>query len=183
MIRTRLLGLDELRRTFAQLPGDLGKKVLRRGAGAGARVIKPAVIEEAPQAARPHRKGVPTGVLKRAAIIKFVREQSNDEQATYIVTFRQGKKAQRAGKGGTNVDAYYAKYVERGHKIVPRSKRIGIDRRGRAINAVTKRQRQKESNRFVPGKFFFAKAVERTQAAALRAMVETMNEEVRKVLP
>lgn len=182
MIRTRLLGLADVKRRFAQAPADVSKKTLRRGASAGARAMKPVVIAETPQADRPHRKGVMPGLAKRAVIIKYARELSNDDQATFLVTYRQGKRAQRVGKRGANLDAYYVKYVERGHKIVPRSRRVGTDRRGRAINAVTKRERQRLAgeNR-VPGKFFFARAIARSQAAALHAMVDTMSDDLRQV--
>lgn len=172
--QTRIIGLDELKGRFAQLPTEIGKKVLRKGAGAGARVIKAAEIAGAPEK---------SGRLKRAAIIKFVREQSTDDQALYVVTFRQGKKQQavKRGRGAkqtiVNLDAFYAKWVERGHRIVGRRKKGGTKRaRGRALRAL----RSASSGR-VLGLFFFAKALAASSDKALRAQVDTMLTEIRKL--
>lgn len=178
--QTKIIGLDELKARFALLPTDISKKVLRKMGSAGARVIKTAVIAGTPVAAQPHRRGVSPGLLRRAAIIKFVREQSSVDQATYIVTYRQGKKAQSIGKRQVNLDAFYARWVERGHKIVPRSKRVGT-RGGKARYAESKRARQQKAAGRVAGLFFFAAALRVSQAKALTAMVDTGSSEIRRL--
>lgn len=119
-------GLDELNRKLKELPIKLQKTIVRKALGAGSQVIKKAAIALAPISSMPvhRRKGRVTqpGVLKAAAIVKFVREQSNDTQSVEIITFRRGPKAQRVGKTASNKDAFYASWVEFGHKIVPRFK-------------------------------------------------------------
>lgn len=177
---TRVLGLDDLKRRFAQLPTQFGKKVLRKGAGAGARVIKVAQIAGAPKK---------TGRLKSAAIIKFVRERSNDNQATYIVTFRQGRRQQalKRGRGKSaklvNLDAYYARFVERGHRNVARFKGKYTDYRlrgGRRLTGLS--ARRKASNTSTPPHPFFAPALRASQSAALDAEVMAMEVEAKKLL-
>lgn len=125
---TKVQGLEELKATLAKLPIEIGRKVLRQGTSAGAAKLKGFLKAEVPQR---------TGTLQRSAIIKFVRENSNDTQAVYIVTFRRGKKAQarsatskKTGKTRqvANKDAFYASYVEFGHKVVPRKSKGGGQR-------------------------------------------------------
>lgn len=162
---TRVLGLDELKAKFKQAPTDVSKKVLRRMGSAGAKAFKPAVIAATPRL---------TGRAKAAVIVKFTRENSNDTQATYIVTYRTGKKQQRVKRGRgknariVNLDAYYIKWVERGHR-----KRVG-KKRGKAL--------RQAGGGMVPGKFFFAKALRETHDKALRGMIDTGNTEMKKVL-
>lgn len=171
-------GLDELKQKFAALPGKIGKKVLRKGAGAGAQIVKAAEIAGAP---------VKSGRLKAAFIVKFVRESSNDEQATFIVTVRQGKKQRQLKRGrGKNakivdLDAYYAKWVERGHKNVARPKKTDLRLTGRRRRSNIAARRA-ASNSVTPPHPFFAPALSRSQTKALDAMVKTMTDETVKAI-
>jgi HK97 gp10 family phage protein len=169
-------GLDELKAKFAFVSREAGKTVLRKGASAGAQVIKRAVIPNIPVAPAPHRKGQQPGVLKRSILVKFIREQSNETQAMFVVTFRQGKRMTAKGR-----DAFYAKWVERGHRIVPRSRRIGTYR-GKALNAKTLRARRADASGFVPGRFFFRDSIAASQRAAGDKIVLVMTEEMKKVI-
>lgn len=114
MAEFEVKGLAELKRKLDQIPRDIAKKLLRRGVGTAAGEAK-----RAAQGLAPYR----TGVLKRSAIVKFDRTQSNATQAVFLVTFRRGKKLQAGaaiGKRGkvrrTSADAFYASWVEFGHK-------------------------------------------------------------------
>jgi HK97 gp10 family phage protein len=98
----QLSGLDEIKRRFAAQPALIATKVLRKGVLAGANLVKKAAIAETPFV---------TGTLRRAAIVKFVSENSNATQVEYIVTFRKGKRQRSKGR-----DSYYASWVEFGHK-------------------------------------------------------------------
>lgn len=119
MAEIQVHGLAELKRKFESLPRDISKKLLRKALGASSRQAKLAAVAAAPISARPVRRGkgrvTPPGTLKRSAIVFFDRKQSNDTQAVYAVTFRMGKKQQKA-----NRDAFYARWVEFGHRVVPR---------------------------------------------------------------
>ncbi|MBK8916486.1 MAG: HK97 gp10 family phage protein [Phycisphaerales bacterium] len=114
----RIEGLTELKRKFESLPRDIAKKAFRRSLSAAAKQARDDARNRAPLGKGSKRRGgrlVPAGTLKRSALVKFDRTQSNDLQAVYIVTFRRGKKQQKG-----NRDAYYASWVEFGHRIVPR---------------------------------------------------------------
>lgn len=124
-------GLRELHLKFAQLPGDLQKKGLRGALSAAARQARDAARALAPRGKGPKRRNgqtVPAGTLKRSALVSFDRKQSNETQAVYIVTFRRGKKQQKG-----NRDAYYASWVEFGHRIVPRKAKASSWKRRRGL--------------------------------------------------
>jgi HK97 gp10 family phage protein len=97
----KITGLEELNRRLNAIPGEIATKVLRKGVAAGANLVKIAAAAEAPFI---------TGTLRRAAIVKFLRAESNATQVEYIVTFRKGKRERKKGR-----DAYYASWVEFGH--------------------------------------------------------------------
>lgn len=106
-------GLRELQAKLKSLPAEIAQKALKKGVAAGARFVREAARGLAPQASGPikRKSGVTfPGTLRRAAIIKFIREDSNATQIEYIVTFRQGKRAASRG-----ADAFYARFVEFGH--------------------------------------------------------------------
>lgn len=173
----RIQGLDALNAKFRQIPIDVARKVLRKGPGAAAQLIK--------KAARPfiHNR---TGTLSRSLISKFVREESNDTQAVYIVTARKGKKLQKGQKVGkgfrkTNLDAFYASWVEFGHKIVPRSKRVGV-RHGKARNAETLRARRSASTGVVGGRRFLTPALANNTNQAIEAMKTAIAREFDRVI-
>jgi hypothetical protein len=166
-------GLPELRAKFQQISKDVGTKVLRRGSAAGALLLRDAVKEAAPIRKSIKRYGrfrVPPGTLKAAAIRKFIRQESTPTQSFYIVTFRQGKRYQKSGR-----DAFYAKWVERGHRVVPRRPKgfIGSLRSFKRLGP--------PPTRFVPGRFFMARAVEANAGNAAQRMVGAMDVEIRKV--
>lgn len=164
-------GLPELRARFKAVDAEVGRKVLRTGGAAGSRVIRDAVKAAAPVRKQTRRYGrfqVPPGTLKAATLQKFIREQSNATQATYYVTFRQGKRFQKTGR-----DAYYAKWVERGHRIVGRRPKGTLRRIHRETAAA--------SGRFVPGRYFMARAAAANASAAAQKAVDAMDRAIRKV--
>lgn len=167
-------GLEELKAKFAQLPKDLNAKVLRSGVAAGARVVKAAAIANAPIG--DSRRGHVAGTLKRAAIIKFLAAGSNDTQVEYIVTFRMGKRQQRFHR-----DAYYASWVEFGHKTVPRSAKA-VNLRGLLRNQRTLRSRRRAASERVPPHRFLGPAWEATKDAALNAITEATSRALDRAL-
>lgn len=179
-------GLKELAAKLKTLPAAIQKKVLRKGLSAAAQVIKKAAIANAPVAAAPIKRGggivTRPGTLKSAAIVKFLRSESNEQQAVYIVTFRRGKKAQRIGKKATNKDAFYASWVEFGHRVVPRSTRLGRDKRGRSINRFTLVARRKASTQQVAGRRFLTNAFKNDGQKALTVLETTTRAEFEKAI-
>lgn len=164
-------GLEELKAKFAQISKDAGRKVLRPGVAAGARVVKAAAVENI--GADPKSR---SGTLKRSAIIKFLATASNEQQVEYIVTFRRGKKFQKSGR-----DAFYAAWVERGHKIVPRSKRA-LTLRGVLRNRRTLKARRASAFGRVRPHPFLAPGFERSKERALKAMIDRMSADLTKLL-
>lgn len=153
-------GLPELKAEFIRIERAVATRVLRKGGSAGAKVVKAAVAQKVP---------VKSGVLKRSLLVKFAREKSNDTQALYIVTFRQGKKFQagavtkRKGKFFKRVlsqDAFYARWVEAGHHL----------------------RRKGESVGYVQGRFFMRDGVRSSAGPAAQKMVDVMTSEINQVI-
>ncbi len=167
-------GLPEFQRALKQISVRATRQVLRPAAAAGARVVRGAVKELAPvgRYAGKKRGGgqvTPPGVLRRSALLKFARERSSETRATYIVTFRRGKKAQ-----AQNRDAFYWPWVEFGHRIVPR--------RGKGGAGIAQRRRAAAGGGRVPPHPFFVPGVTRSVGAAVAAMRQRMAQELNKVL-
>lgn len=175
-IIAHLDGLPEFQRALQQLGARVSTRVLRATAAAGARVVRKAVREAAPvgnYTGKKRGKGrvTPPGVLKYAVVTKFAKERSNADQATYLVTVRQGK---GRGKGARAGDAYYARWVEEGHRIVPR--------RGTQGAAWSRKVRRELATGTVRPHPFMRPATEASAGAATRAMQQRMAEELVKVL-
>lgn len=163
---TYIKGMAELKRDYDALPADLRRLALKRGAYAGAAATRPAVYARTPIA--PKRRFVggrarAPGLLKASLITVFDGRRSNDTQAVYLLRFRE-KKA-----------AYYAKWVERGHRIVPRFKGKYTDYplRGRGrLTGLAKRRAA--ATGFVPGRFMLQRGFASSQQQALNAMLDAL---------
>jgi hypothetical protein len=170
-------GLDELKADFARIAAEAGTKVLRKGASAGAQVVKGFVVAEAPIGKSTKRHVA--GTLKRSVRVVFARDDSNDNQAVYRVTFHKGKAAQgrltRKGAAFTlPTDAFYAPWVERGHRIVPRKGGTGAGK--------TLRRRREQSTAVVSPNPFMERGFNEAKDPATAAIVSAMSEEMQKVL-
>lgn len=178
-------GLPELKAYFARVAGDMGKKPIRRMVSAGGQIVKAAVRLRAPireehagrRGSKPSRA---PGTLKNSIIMKFARELSNDVQAVMLVVVRQGRAGAKK-KLAASKDAFYGKFVERGHRIVPRGQKIGR-RHGRSLYRTTKKQRRLGSNASVGPREFMGPAFAQSKDKAAEAMVSVGTEEVKKVL-
>lgn len=170
-------GLDALQRFFKAFPLDVGKTVLRKGAGAGAQVVKDFVGPRTPIGSS--RKGHVGGTLRRALRVVYRREKSNDGQAVFAVTFRKGKGAQgKLNKKGTfqtlSADAFYAFWVDQGHRIVGRP--------ARGAKKQTRRARRLAATGRFEGVNFFLPAFTSSRDAAEEAMVKSMQDEARSLI-
>jgi HK97 gp10 family phage protein len=172
-VTVQVKGLRELQQRLATLPIEIGRKALRKSVAAGASVIRAAAKARAPISKGPVRRGngrplTPPGTLKRAALIKYVKAESTDTQASYIVAFRKGKRAQK-----TNKDAFYASWVEFGHKIVPR--------RGKSARRGTLARNRRGAAASVPPHPYFRPAWESTKSQALIAIETKLAAELKKL--
>lgn len=179
MSTVQVKGLAELKANFAKVNAQVSKKIIRRMAGAGAQVVKKA----ARSTSLIHDI---SGTLRRSVIVKFVREQSNETQAAFIVTYRKGKKfqaGQKAGKGKRKLssDAFYASWVEFGHKIVRRAHQALFSRNQRAVNRITIRARRASATGQVPPHRFLGPTFAQQQAAALAKMESVARSEFDKL--
>lgn len=154
-------GLPELKARLEQLPREIAAKVLRHAVATGARVVRDEAVARAPIGA--NRRGIAApGTLRRAIVVKLVRELTNDEQVEYIVAVRQGKRQQKYGR-----DAFYARFVEFGHRIVPRAARSSArGLRHRRIEAKIR------GGGFVPPHRFLGPAFDASAQRALSAIVD-----------
>ncbi len=164
--RQHVTGLAELKRNFDAMPGDLRRLALGRGALAGALATRPFVRTLTPIGPRGRkRKGrlVEPGLLRASLITVADRRKSNDTQSVVILRFRE-KKA-----------AYYAKWVERGHRIVARFKGKYTDYplRGRGrLTGLAKRRRSPVG--FVQGRWMLARGFAAAKGPALAAMLNEL---------
>lgn len=114
--------LSQFRVQFAEALSELeegvDEDVLRATGFAGAEVYR----EEAKRNALAHAK---TFTIHRNIIVKRLEEHSDGKvRQVYLVTVREG------GYGGN--DAYYWRFVEQGHKFVPKNTRVST-RTGRTV--------------------------------------------------
>ena len=118
----KLQGFAELAAGLRELPDKVSRTVLSRAVSAGALVVQQEMTKNA-EAIRD------TGTLARSIYRKYIRELSNQETKVYFVGPRQGKQYQKMGKKKVSKDAYYAKWIERGHFTRPPGTHA-INRRG-----------------------------------------------------
>jgi len=93
----KLHGLDELRRKLEKIPADIERKAMRKGARAAG-----LVIQEEAKARAPRR----TGKLQKN--INLVVRKRRDGRISALV--------------GLGSDAFYGKFLERGHRHIGRGK-------------------------------------------------------------
>lgn len=173
METVKIHGLDELNRKLKALPDKIRKNSLRRAANAGAAIVR----DEAKRTVPPVRR---TGTLRRAAYTKYLNRNSNANQVVYIVSFRRGKNQQSVGKKKLNRDAFYASWVEFGHRIVPRSKKIGM-RKGKNAYEKTIRSRRSAATGFVPGRKMLTRAFAAKSRQALDALIAKLREGIARL--
>lgn len=159
-------GLKEALAKLESVSVKMRRQVSRKAVTAAARVIATEARRNAPRR---------TGVLKRAIFGHYsTRRSRRDVVAVALVRARSGKKeANRVNKKGKRLasrDAYYAGWVEFGHKIVARrgsrNAPIQLRQRREAASAVTAKR--------VEGREFMGKAYRSHRERGLQTMVETM---------
>lgn len=113
MIEMKVDGLDSVAFALKELGPRIARNALKSAVMAGA-----APIAKDAQARAP----VQTGTLRAAIYRKALGRLSNTSRQVVIVGVRQGRAARnvKRGKKTRNLDAYYWRWVEFGHVVVPR---------------------------------------------------------------
>ena len=166
MIRIEGLDLAEVvESTVQQIRDSVDESTLRKVGFAGAEIFK----AEARQNAAAH---IQTGTIYRNIIVKRLeRESDGDNKQVYLVTVRKGQYG-----GG---DAFYWRFVEEGHKFVPRNKKVSA-RTGRKMGwAAHRRAAELEyGTASAPAYPFMRPAYESKKATATDAMTKTLSEQL-----
>lgn len=146
--------------TVAQVHGALDEPALRAIGFAGAEIFR----DEAKRNALSRAK---TGVLYNNIIVKRLEEESDGgKRQTYLVTVRSGP------RGGS--DAYYWRWVEAGHKFVPRRKKGTPWEAHRAAAAL------EYGTASAPAYPFMRPAYESRKGAAVDAMTKKLQEQLER---
>jgi HK97 gp10 family phage protein len=150
-------------RTVREIRESVDEPTLRKVGFAGAEVFR----DEAKRNAMAH---IQTGTIYRNIIVKRLEEQSDGgNRQAYLVTVRKGDYG-----GG---DAFYWRFVEHGHKFVPRNTTVSA-RTGRKIGwAAHRRAAELEyGTASAPAYPFMRPAYESKKRAATSAMTRTLSE-------
>lgn len=143
------------------------EKTLRAAGYAGAEVL----CEQAKRNARDH---VQTGTLYKNIIVKRLEEDATDTSQAYLVTVR-------TGKFGADGDAYYWRWVEKGHLFVRKRKgKRDTIRRRRADAKFAELVEFGSSS--VPAYPFMRPAFESHKETALEAMKTKLAEKIKETL-
>lgn len=156
-------GLAELGRALRQLPKEIASKnggPLRKALFQAAKVIREEAKRRAPvHEGPPLKKGrQPSGTLKRNIIAK------RDRRPDTVGATERYRVAVRTGKRQKTGDAFYWRFVEFGHRIVPRGgkRKGGISARRRAAQGA------------VPPKPFMRPAFESKKREAVQVFKRTL---------
>ncbi len=177
MIEFNVEGLiSGVREQVAKIGDSLGESALRQIGFAGAEIFR----EEAKRNAAAHVK---TGTLYRSIIAKRVEEESDGgTKQVYIVTVREGK--------FNGNDAFYWRFVEQGHKFVPRNRKVSA-KTGRTIGWKAHRakadfaadaRRLEFGTAGAPAYPFMRPAYESKKGEAAAVMQAKLNEIIKKAL-
>jgi len=157
--------VEAVRDTAEQVINSVDEGTLRTVAYAGADLFR----DQAKQNALANKK---TGVLFNSIIVKRLEEESNGgTKQVYLVTVRKGS------YGGD--DAFYWRWVENGHKFVPKNKNVSA-RTGRTIGwAAHRRAAELEyGNRRTRAYPFMRPAYEGKKHEAVDLMTRTLAEQL-----
>jgi len=159
-------GLQEaLKEMVSRVEDSVSEGVLRTVGFAGAEIFR----DQAKQNSLSHKK---TGVLFNSIIAKRIVEDSDGgKRQVYLVTVRSGR------YGGD--DAFYWRFVENGHKFVPRNKKVS-KKTGRKIGWKAHRRAAEleYGTASAPAYPFMRPAYESKKAEAIDVMTRTLAEQI-----
>lgn len=171
-------GLAELRRALQQtIPLEMQGKALQKALAAGARITVAAARENAKRGGKAF-PDVRTGTLVRAIYAKRSKWGNTQTFENRVIGVRRGAKygKNRVKAGKSNMDAFYWKFVEFGHRVGTRKSGY-LKKRTRPDGAGGK------SSGDVPAQPFMRPAFEATKnqaAVAIRDALKRQIEEAAK---
>jgi len=170
-VTVKVKGLDALLAELQTLPQALQTRVMKGAVATGASVIRKKAIALAPQSTGSVSEGhPPPGTLKKAIYQVRLSQACTATREVWKVDVRRGKKARSVGKKGTNLDAYYALWVEFGHYArVPHEMTKTAKAAGRMLGVA----------KWVPPRPFMRPAVATSSQEALAAMRDYLNNNLR----
>jgi HK97 gp10 family phage protein len=151
--------LASVMQEIGEMEDATGERAMRSAGFAGAAIFR----DEAKRNAAAHRQ---TGTIMNNIIVKRAEERSDGSNAqTYLVTVRSGK----FGEAG---DAFYWRFVEHGHKFVPRK------RKGKSWKAHRAAAELEYGTASAPAYPFMGPALDSKMAEAIEVMREKLFESV-----
>jgi HK97 gp10 family phage protein len=156
---------EALKEMVSRVEESVSEGALRTVGFAGAEIFR----DQAKQNSLAHKK---TGVLYNSIIVKRITEDSDGgKRQVYLVTVRNGR------YGGD--DAFYWRFVEDGHKFVPRNKKVS-KKTGRTIGwkAHRKAAQLEYGTASAPAYPFMRPAYESKKAQAIDVMTRTLAEQI-----
>ena len=169
MIEFDISGLESAFGDFlTRVEDSVGESTLRTIGFAGAEIFR----DQAKQNALANKK---TGLLFDNIIVKRLEEESDGgKRQVYMVTVRNGRRDTSAG-------AFYWRFVENGHKFVPKNTNIS-PRTGKRVGwAAHRRAAELEyGNARVPAYPFMRPAYEGKKQEAVNVMTETLKEQLER---
>lgn len=174
-VQVRIDGMAELMAELRQLPQVMQQRIVRGAVGTGANIIKREVVALAPEWTGEVSQGhPPPGTLKRAIYAARLVDKCTASVETWQVGVRSGKGVRNMGSKaskfgptqGTNMDAYYASWVEYGHYSRAPQSLPGT----RAARRTAVRSGAVAGAHYVLGRPFLRPGFERSKGTALRAM-------------
>jgi hypothetical protein len=147
-------GLDQVKAALANFAGDM-RKTVRQSLRVASKPLRIAAQANAPVLKYPVRRRVAGTLRKNIKIVNSKRANGRDGVLGVYLTVKASRKDLK--KAPITGDPYYWRWVESGHKIVTRSRRIGT-RNGKARYEKTLRARRESSQRNVAGSLFLLRA-------------------------
>jgi HK97 gp10 family phage protein len=167
----QVAGLDSLLRELVDVEPKVRKRILLGGCAKAAKVLADEARRRAPVATGDVSEGhPPPGTLKRAIYQARMVGKCTPTQEVWFVDVRKGKRAQSMGRGGaTNLDAYYASWVEFGHYArPPKGVKKTAEAAARALGVRT----------WVPPRPFMRPAFEAKKGEAMKALAEYLRQQL-----
>lgn len=171
-------GLAETKAALLALPADLRRRVVRQALRAAARPLVAAAQSHAPILKAPARRRVPGTLRNNIKVFNSKKANGQGGRLGVYITVRASKNDLK--KAPVTGDPYYWRWVEGGHRIVPRSRRTGTFR-GKALYAKSITLRRKGSTASVKPYLFLQKAYRERAIGAVAIFNEQILARVAKV--
>lgn len=139
----RVSGLEEAKRALNSLPAELRKRIVRQALRAAskplvtyARAVAPVLTAES---AKRNRRRVPGTIKRNIKVFNSKRANGRNGVLGVYVTVKASRRDLK--RSPVTGDPYYWRWLEGGHRIVPRSSKVGT-RFGKARYAQSLRARR-----------------------------------------